>query len=189
MLINPMVLDYNGRYSDIFSRNLDERVIHLVGPITDEIAASIVAQLLHLDRMNNQEPIQLYINSPGGSVTAGFAIYDTMHLIESPVSTVCIGEAASMAAVILSGGEKGRRYALVNSEVMIHQPSGGAGGPAEDIIISAEHIQKTRSHLNQILSTNSGQNLKRVADDTQRDYWMSAQEALEYGLVDEVLGD
>lgn len=186
MVINPIVMDETGNRSDIFSSNLEERVIHLVGTVTDEMAASVVAQLLHLAK-ENDEDIQLYINSPGGSVSAGLAIYDTMQWITPKVSTVCLGVAASMAAVILSGGEKGMRYALPNSEVMIHQPSGDAGGQAQDIIISAEHIGNTRQRLNRMLSDNTGQSLEKIAVDTGRDYWLSAQEAADYGLVDAVL--
>ena len=151
MVINPIVMDETGNRNDIFSSNLEERVIHCVGTVTDEMAASIVAQLLHLAKKSDED-ISLYINSPGGSVSAGLAIYDTMRFIPPKVSTVCLGVAASMAAVILSGGENGMRYALPNSEVMIHQPSGGAGGQAQDIIISAEHIGNTRQRLNRLLS-------------------------------------
>ena len=179
-------MDETGNRNDIFSSNLEERVIHCVGTVTDEMAASIVAQLLHLAK-ESDEDISLYINSPGGSVSAGLAIYDTIRFIPPKVSTVCLGVVASMAAVILSGGEKGMRYALPNSEVMIHQPSGGAGGQAQDIIISAEHIGNTRQRLNRLLSDNTGQSLEKIADDTGRDYWMSAEEAQEYGLVDAVL--
>ena len=186
MVINPIVMDETGNRDDIFSMNLKERVIHLVGTVTDEMAASIVAQMLHLDK-ESEEDIYLYINSPGGSVTAGLAIFDTMQYLKSKVSTICLGVAASMAAVILSGGEKGMRFALPNSEVMIHQPSGGAGGQAQDIIISAEHIGNTRQRLNRLLSENTGQSLEKIANDTGRDYWMSAQEAKEYGVVDGVL--
>ncbi len=186
MVINPIVIDDSGSRSDIFSSNLSDRVVHMVGPITDEMAASVVAQLLHLAKESDDD-ISLYINSPGGAVTAGFSIYDTMQFIKPRVSTVCVGQAASMAAVILSGGEKGMRYALPNSEVMIHQPSGGAEGQAQDIIISADHIKRTRQRLNEILSENSSQKIEIVEKDTARDFWMLAKEAKEYGLVDQVL--
>ncbi len=196
MVINPVIFDKN-HSSDIFSENLNNRVIHLVGPVTDEMAASITAQLLHLDHLDRvacgdvageePEPIQLYINSPGGSVSAGLAIYDTMKFVKAPVSTVCIGHAASMAAVLLSGGEKGSRYILPHAEVMIHQPSGGAEGQSDDILIAADHIKATRNTLNKILSENTGKSVEEIARDTDRDHWMTAEEAVSYGVCDRVL--
>lgn len=186
MVINPYVINENGRTGDIFSCNLENRVIHLVGEITDEMAASIVAQLLYLDSAE-KEDIQLYINSPGGSVSAGLAIYDTMQNIRSDVSTVCLGRAASMGAVILSGGAKGKRKILPHSEVMIHQPSGGMEGQASDLLIVAEHIQKTKKLLNELLSENCGKSYEQLVKDTERDYWLSPEEAVGYGVVDAVL--
>ena len=185
MVINPIVYD-NGRGSDVFSSNLNNRVIHLVGEITDESAASIVAQLLHLESMGDED-IQLYINSPGGSVSAGLAIYDTMQFIKPDVATVCIGKAASMGAVILSGGARGKRGILPHSEVMIHQPSGGMGGQASDMLIVADHIREIKTLLTDIISSNCDKTNEEVKDDMERDYWMNANEALEYGIVDAVL--
>ncbi|MCH5267739.1 MAG: ATP-dependent Clp protease proteolytic subunit [Lachnospiraceae bacterium] len=186
MVINPAVIDEMGKTSDIFSRNLDRRVVHLVGEVTDEMAASIIAQLLHLDAMS-AEDIQLYINSPGGSVSAGMAIYDTMQLIKSDVATVCVGKAASMGAVLLSGGAKGKRSMLRHSEVMIHQPSGGMNGQATDIVITAEHIKKIKQMLNEILAENCGKDISELAEDTERDFWITAEEAVEYGITDKIL--
>ena len=155
MLINPMVYDEKGKGSDVFSMNLDKRVIHLVGPIDDEMAASVVAQLLHLEAMGDDD-IYLYINSPGGSVSAGMAIYDTMQYIKPDVATVCLGRAASMGAVLLSGGAKGKRMVLPHGEVMIHQPSGGMEGQASELLIAAEHIKETKKMLNEVLAENCG---------------------------------
>lgn len=186
MVINPYVINEKGRTSDIFSCNLENRVIHLVGEINDEMSASIVAQLLYLDS-EKKEDIQLYINSPGGSVSAGMAIYDTMQNIRSDVSTVCLGRAASMGAVILSGGAKGKRKILPHSEVMIHQPSGGMEGQASELLIAAEHIKQTKQLLNEVLSENCGKPYEELVKDTERDYWMRPAEALEYGVVDEIL--
>ncbi len=185
MIINPIVYDRN-KGSDIFSSNLESGIIHLVGEINDEMAASVIAQLLYLEGKDIPE-IELYINSPGGSVTAGMAIYDTMQHIKKDVATICTGVAASMGAVILSGGEKGKRMMLPHSEVMIHQPSSGVAGQAADIMLVAGHIEKTRAMLNGVLAENCGKEVAEVTKDTDRDYWMNAKEALDYGLVDEIL--
>ena len=185
----PMIVDKetNGERSyDIFSRLLKDRIILLSGEIDDECANSVIAQLLYLDSLNNEE-ISLYINSPGGSVTSGMAIYDTMNFVKSDVSTICLGMAASMGALLLSSGKKGKRYALPNSEIMIHQPLGGAKGQATEIKIAAEQILKTKEKLNKILSENTGQNLKKVEQDTERDHFLDANEALDYGLIDKII--
>ena len=185
----PMIVDKetNGERSyDIFSRLLKDRIILLSGEIDDECANSVIAQLLYLDSLNNEE-ISLYINSPGGSVTSGMAIYDTMNFVKSDVSTICLGMAASMGAFLLSSGTKGKRFALPNSEIMIHQPLGGAKGQATEIKIAAEQILKTKEKLNKILSENTGQNLKKVEQDTERDHFLDANEALDYGLIDKII--
>ena len=185
----PMIVDKetNGERSyDIFSRLLKDRIILLSGEIDDECANSVIAQLLYLDSLNNEE-ISLYINSPGGSVTSGMAIYDTMNFVKSDVSTICLGMAASMGAFLLSSGKKGKRYALPNSEIMIHQPLGGAKGQATEIKIAAEQILKTKEKLNKILSENTGQDLKKVEQDTERDHFLDASEALDYGLIDKII--
>ena len=185
----PMIVDKetNGERSyDIFSRLLKDRIILLSGEIDDECANSVIAQWLYLDSLNNEE-ISLYINSPGGSVTSGMAIYDTMNFVKSDVSTICLGMAASMGAFLLSSGKKGKRYALPNSEIMIHQPLGGAKGQATEIKIAAEQILKTKEKLNKILSENTGQNLKKVEQDTERDHFLDANEALDYGLIDKII--
>ncbi|MBR1377215.1 MAG: ATP-dependent Clp protease proteolytic subunit [Bacilli bacterium] len=174
------------RVYDIYSRLLKDRIIIVSGEINDEKANSIVAMLLYLDSLNNDD-ISMYINSPGGVITSGMAIYDTMNFIKSDVSTICIGMAASMAAVLLSSGKKGKRYILPNGEVMIHQPLGGAEGQATEIKIAAERILKLKDKLNKILSKNTGKNLKVIEEDTERDYFLSSKEALEYGIVDEIL--
>lgn len=184
-----MVVDKesNGERSyDIFSRLLKNRIILLSGEIDDLVANSIVAQLLYLDSLNHDD-ISLYINSPGGSVTAGMAIYDTMNFVKSDVSTICLGLAASMAAFLLSSGEKKKRYILPNAEVMIHQPLGGAQGQATEIKIAAEHILKLRDKLNDILAKNTGQKIENIQSDTERDNFMDSNEALEYGLVDRIV--
>ena len=189
MNLIPMIVDkeINGERSyDIFSKLLKNRIIILSGTINDESANTIVAELLYLDSLNHED-ISLYINSPGGSITAGFAIYDTMNLIKSDVSTICMGLSASMAAFLLSSGKKGKRYALPNSEVMIHQPLGGAEGQATEIKIAAEHIIKTKKKLNKILALNTKQKLEKIEQDTERDYFLEAKEAKEYGLIDKVL--
>lgn len=188
MLI-PSVVEKNSdgeRVYDIYSRLLEDRIIILSGEINDNLSNIVVAELLYLDSLNH-DPINIYINSPGGSITSGIAIYDTMNFIESKVSTVCIGIAASMAAFLLSCGEHGMRYALPNSEVMIHQPLGGAQGQATEIKIAAERILRLKKKLNAILSEKTGQNIKKIEDDTERDYFLSADEALKYGLIDKII--
>ena len=190
MSVIPYVIEQTSRGErsyDIYSRLLKERIIFLGEEVTDASASVIIAQLLFLEGEDPEKDIHLYINSPGGSVTAGMAIYDTMQYIKCDVSTICIGMAASMGSFLLAGGKKGKRYALPNSEIMIHQPSGGAQGQATEIKIVAEHILKTRQNLNQILSENTGQSIEKIAVDTERDNFMSAEEAKEYGLVDEVI--
>ncbi len=186
----PYVVEQTGkgeRSYDIYSRLLEDRVIFLTGEINDAVADTVVAQLIFLEAKDPNKDICLYINSPGGSVTAGLAIYDTMNYIKCDVSTICIGLAASMGAFLLSSGAKGKRYALPNSEIMIHQPLGGAQGQASDIKIQAEHIIKTKNRLNKILSENSGKPIEQVEKDTDRDNYLSANEAKEYGLIDEIL--
>ena len=175
------------RSYDIYSRLLKERIIFLGEEVNDVSASVIVAQLLFLEADDPDKDIQLYINSPGGSVTAGMAIYDTMQYIKCDVSTVCIGMAASMGAFLLAGGKKGKRFALPNAEIMIHQPSGGAQGQATEIQIAAEHILRTKQKLNEILAANTGQSLETIKADTERDNFMSADEAKAYGLIDEVI--
>ncbi|MGN0805149.1 MAG: ATP-dependent Clp endopeptidase proteolytic subunit ClpP [Candidatus Coproplasma sp.] len=174
------------RSYDIYSRLLEDRIIFLSGEIDDAVANTVVAQLIYLEAKDSSKDINLYINSPGGSVSAGLAIYDTMNYIKCDVSTICIGMAASMGAFLLSSGAKGKRFALPNSEIMIHQPLGGAQGQASDIKIAAEHILKTRRKLNAILSANSGKPIEQIERDTDRDNYLSAEEAKEYGLIDKV---
>ncbi len=174
------------RSYDLYSRLLEDRIIFLSGEIDDSMANTIVAQLLYLESKDSEKDIVLYINSPGGSVSAGLAIYDTMNFIKCDVSTVCIGMAASMAAFLLSSGTKGKRFCLPNSEVMIHQPLGGAQGQASDIVITANHIQKTKEKLTKIIADNSNQPYEKVLADTDRDNFLSADEALAYGLIDKV---
>ena len=190
MSLVPYVIEQTSRGErsyDIYSRLLKERIIFLGEEVNDVSASVIVAQLLFLEADDPNKDIQLYINSPGGSVTAGLAIYDTMQYIKCDVSTVCIGMAASMGAFLLSGGAKGKRFALPNAEIMIHQPSGGAQGQATEIQIAAEHILKIRKKLNEILAANTGQPLEVIQRDTELDNFMSAQQAKEYGLIDEVI--
>ena len=190
MSVIPYVIEQTSRGErsyDIYSRLLKERIIFLGEEVTDVSANVIIAQLLFLEGEDPEKDIHLYINSPGGSVSAGLAIYDTMQYIKCDVSTICVGMAASMGAFLLSGGAKGKRYALPNAEIMIHQPLGGAQGQATDIKIAADHILKTRHRLNTILAQNTGQSLEQIGLDTERDNFMSAQEAKEYGLVDEVI--
>ncbi len=174
------------RSYDIYSRLLEDRIIFLSGEIDDAVANTVVAQLIYLEAKDPQKDISLYINSPGGSVSAGLAIYDTMNYIRCDVSTICIGMAASMGAFLLSSGQKGKRFALPNSEIMIHQPLGGAQGQASDIKIAAEHILKTKRKLNEILAKNSGKPLAQIEHDTDRDNYLSADEAMAYGLIDKV---
>lgn len=186
----PMVIEQSGRGErayDIYSRLLRERVIFLVGPVDDMTANVIVAQLLFLEADNPDKDISLYINSPGGSVTAGMAIYDTMQFIKPDVSTLCIGQAASMGALLLAAGEKGKRFCLPNSRVMIHQPLGGFQGQASDIEIHAKEILFLKEKLNQILANHTGQTLKKIASDTDRDNFLSAQQSVDYGMVDQVI--
>lgn len=179
--------DRGERSYDIFSRLLEERIIFLADEVSDDLASLVVAQLLYLEAEDNSKDITIYINSPGGSVTAGMAIYDTMQYIKCDVNTICIGMAASMGAFLLAGGTKGKRYALPNAEIMIHQPSGGAQGQATEIQIVAEQILKTKKKLNEILSQNTGKSYEEIARDTERDNWMTSQEALEYGIIDTVV--
>ena len=185
----PYVIEQTGkgeRSYDIYSRLLEDRIIFLTGEINDAVADTVVAQLIYLEGKDPDKDICLYINSPGGSVSAGLAIYDTMNYIKCDVSTICIGLAASMGAFLLSSGAKGKRYALPNSEIMIHQPLGGAQGQASDIKIQAEHILKTKKRLNSILAMNSGKPYEQLEKDTDRDNYLSAEEAKEYGLIDEI---
>lgn len=189
MSLVPSVIEKNSsgeRVYDIYSRLLKDRIIYLYGEIDDINSNIIVAQLLYLDSLNHDD-ISIYINSPGGSVTGGMAIYDTMNFIKSDVSTICIGMAASMGAFLLSSGEKGKRYCLPNSEVMIHQPLGGVQGQASEIKIAANRILKLRDKLNKILSYNTGKDIKIIEKDTDRDYFLSSDEAKEYGLIDKIL--
>lgn len=186
----PTVIEksqYGERAYDIYSRLLKERIIFLGGPIDDNVANSVIAQLLFLEYSDPKKDIQIYINSPGGSVTSTMAIYDAMQFVKSDISTVCVGMAASGAAVILAAGKKGKRFALPNSEVMIHQVMGEAGGQASDIEISAKHILKIKQKLNKILAKHTGQQVTKIEKDSDRDYYMSADEAKEYGLIDKIL--
>ncbi len=190
MSLVPYVVEQTSRGErnyDIYSRLLKDRIIFLGEEVNETTASLVVAQLLFLESEDPGKDIQLYINSPGGVVTAGMAIYDTMQYIKCDVSTICIGLAASMGAFLLAGGAKGKRFALPNAEVMIHQPSGGAKGQATDIQITAENILKTKKKLNEILAANTGKTYEQVAADTERDHYMSAEEALEYGLIDGVI--
>jgi ATP-dependent Clp protease protease subunit len=186
----PMVVEKTSlgeRAYDIYSRLLKDRIIFIGSPIDDSVANAIIAQLLFLESANQKEDIKMYINSPGGSVTAALAIYDTMQYVKPDIQTICIGMAASAAALLLSAGKKGKRMVLPNSEVMIHQVLGGASGQASDIDIHARHILKTRDRLNKILAKHTGQKLPKIEKDTERDYFMSAEEAVKYGIVDKVI--
>jgi ATP-dependent Clp protease protease subunit len=190
MPLIPTVIEKNGQYErayDIYSRLLKDRIIFLGEPIDDHVANIVIAQLLFLDAEGSDKDIKFYINSPGGSVTAGLAIYDTMQYIKSDVSTICVGMAASMAAMLLAAGAKGKRFALPNSEIMIHQVLGGAEGQASDIKIRAEHILKIKDKMNQLLAFHTGQEIKTVEKDTDRDNFMSADEAKKYGIIDKVI--
>ncbi len=190
MIITPYYTEGNKHSKTIidpYTKLLDSRIILLFNEINDDLAASVIAQLLLLEAANNTEPISIYINSPGGAVTAGLAILDVMKSIKSPIKTICVGACCSMAAVILAGGTKGERYALPHSEIMIHQPLGGTHGQATDIIIHAERIKVFKSTLSKMLSDFSGQSLEKVMTDTERDNFMSAQAALEYGLIDKII--
>ncbi|NUM25871.1 MAG: ATP-dependent Clp endopeptidase proteolytic subunit ClpP [Candidatus Buchananbacteria bacterium] len=190
MYLIPTVVEkstFGERAYDIYSRLLKERIIFLGSPIDDAVANTVIAQLLFLDSEDTKKDIKLYINSPGGSVTAGLAIYDTMQYVKADVSTICVGMAASMGAVLLAAGEPGKRIALPNSEVMVHQVMGGAEGQATDVKIRAEHILKIKDRLNQLLSKHTGQPLKKIEEDTDRDYFMTAEEAKKYGLIDKII--
>jgi len=190
MSLVPMVIEQTGRGErsfDIFSRLLNERIVMLSDEVNDVTASLVIAQLLHLEAEDPEKDISFYINSPGGSVSAGLAIFDTMNYIKCEVSTICMGMAASMGSFLLAAGEKGKRLALPNSEIMIHQPMGGARGQATEIKIVADHIIKTRARLNKILSEQTGQSLEIIERDTERDFYMTADEALNYGLVDKIL--
>lgn len=192
MSLVPYVIEQTSRGErsyDIYSKLLKDRIIFLGEEVNDTTASLIVAQLLFLESEDPDKDINLYINSPGGSVTAGFAIYDTMNYIKCDVSTICVGLAASMGAFLLAGGAKGKRFALSNAEVMIHQPSGGAKGPASDIKIAAEYVLNNKRRLNRILSTNTGKTIEEIEVDTDRDNFMTADEAMEYGLIDKVMND
>ncbi len=185
----PIIVDKEGnmeRSYDIFSRLLKDRIVLISGEIDDTLANTVVAELLYLDSVNNDD-ISIYINSPGGSITAGMAIYDTMNFVKSDVSTIAVGMTASMAAFLLSCGKKGKRYILPNAEVMIHQPLGMAQGQATEIQIAAEHILKAKEKINKILSENTGQTIERIKNDTERDHFMDSEETLKYGLVDEII--
>ncbi|MBQ8332677.1 MAG: ATP-dependent Clp endopeptidase proteolytic subunit ClpP [Clostridia bacterium] len=190
MALVPMVVQQTSRGErsyDIYSRLLNDRIVFLADEVNDVTASLVVAQLLFLEAEDPDKDISLYINSPGGSVTAGMAIYDTMNFIKCDVSTICVGMAASMGAFLLSAGAKGKRLALPNSEIMIHQPLGGAQGQASDIKIQAEHILRTRDKLNSILAENTGRPIEEIARDTDRDNWMTADAAMQYGLIDKVI--
>lgn len=189
MSLIPMVVEQTNkgeRSYDIYSRLLEDRIIFLAGEVNDHLANLLVAEMLYLEGKDPTKDIYLYINSPGGSVSAGFAIYDTMNYIKCDVCTICIGLAASMGAFLLSSGQKGKRFALPNSEIMIHQPLGGTQGQASDIKIQAEQIIKAKNKINKILSENTSQSLEKIAKDTDRDFYMSAEEALKYGLIDKI---
>lgn len=189
-MLVPIVVEQTGRGErsyDIYSRLLKDRIIFLGGPIDDHVANLVIAQLLFLEAEDPDKDIHLYINSPGGVVTAGMAIYDTMQYIKAPVSTICVGQAASMGALLLSGGEKGKRFSLAHSRIMIHQPLGGFQGQATDIHIHAQEILKMKKRLNEILAENSGQAFEKVEADTERDYFMSGEEAKSYGIIDDIV--
>ncbi|NMC51918.1 ATP-dependent Clp endopeptidase proteolytic subunit ClpP [Candidatus Kuenenbacteria bacterium] len=192
MFLIPTVIEKSQmgeRAYDIYSRLLKDRIIFLGDMISDPLANTVIAQMLLLDSQNKEKDIKLYINSPGGSVTAGLAIYDTMQYIKSPVQTICIGTAASMAAVLLAAGEKGKRLSLPNAEIMLHQVMGGAEGQASDVKIRAEHILKIKDKLNKLIAKHTGQELKKIERDTDRDYFMSAEEAKDYGIIDKIISN
>ena len=189
-MYNPIVIENDGRGErsyDIYSRLLKDRIIFMGGEVEDNIANSIVAQLLFLDAQDNEKDITMYINSPGGVITAGMAIYDTMRHIKSDVSTVCVGQAASMGALLLAAGTKGKRYSLPNSRIMIHQPLGGARGQATDVLIQAREMERVKRKVHQILSEATGKTLGQIYSDTERDNFMEAVEALEYGIIDKII--
>lgn len=190
MNLIPTVIEkspYGERAYDIYSRLLKERIIFLGGPIDDHVANSVIAQLLFLDHEDAKKDIQIYLNTPGGSVSAGLAIYDTMQHVKAPVSTICVGMAASMGSALLAAGAKGKRFVLPNAEIMLHQIMGGVEGQASDIEISAKHILKLKDRLNHILVKHTGQKLDKIEKDTDRDYWMTAEEAKAYGIIDEII--
>ena len=190
MTLVPMVIEQTNRGErsfDIYSRLLQDRIIFLSDEVNDTTASLVIAQLLFLDSVDKEKDISFYINSPGGSISAGLAIYDTMNMVHADVATFCIGMAASMGAFLLAGGAKGKRFILPNAEVMIHQPLGGAQGQASDIKIQAEHMMKTKERMNRLLSENTGKDLATIERDTERDNWMSAEEAVAYGLVDQIV--
>jgi ATP-dependent Clp protease, protease subunit len=190
MALIPIVVEQTNRGErsyDIYSRLLKDRIVMLGTPINDDVANTIIAQLLFLESEDPDKDINLYINSPGGVVTSGMAIYDTIQFMKAPVSTICVGQAASMGALLLTAGAKGKRYALPNAQIMIHQPSGGTQGQATDIEIHAKEILKTRERLNKILAFHTGQPLERIEDDVERDHFLTAEEAKEYGLIDDIL--
>lgn len=190
MNLIPTVIEksaYGERAYDIYSRLLKDRIIFLGGPIVDQVANSVIAQLLFLENEDPKKEIQIYLNTPGGSVTAGLAIYDTMQYVKAPVTTICVGMAASMGAVLLAAGKKGKRFALPNSEILLHQVMGGAEGQAVEIEITARQIMKIKEKINQILAKHTGQKLDRIEKDTDRDFYLSTQEAKEYGLIDEII--
>jgi ATP-dependent Clp protease protease subunit len=190
MYLVPTVIEkssFGERAYDIYSRLLKERIIFLGDVIDDGVANTVIAQLLFLESESKEKDIKLYINSPGGSVTAGLAIYDTMQYVKPDVATICVGTAASMAAVLLAAGAKGKRFALPNADIMLHQVMGGVEGPAIDIKIRAEHILKIRDRINRILAKHTGQNLEKIAQDTDRDFYMSPEEAKKYGIIDKII--
>src|ERR1035438_1745724 len=190
MALIPMVVEQTNRGErsyDIYSRLLKDRIVMLGTPINDDVANTIIAQLLFLESEDPDKDINLYINSPGGVVTSGLAIYDTIQFMKAPVSTICVGQAASMGAILLAAGAKGKRYALPNAQIMIHQPSGGAQGQATDIAIQAKEILKTRERLNKILSFHTGQSVEKIGEDVERDHFMSSEEAKTYGVIDDIL--
>jgi ATP-dependent Clp protease, protease subunit len=190
MALIPIVVEQTNRGErsyDIYSRLLKDRIIMMGTPINDDVANTIIAQLLFLESEDPDKDINLYVNSPGGVVTSGLAIYDTIQFLKAPVSTICVGQAASMGAVLLAAGAKGKRYALPNARIMIHQPSGGTQGQATDIEIQAREILKIRERLNKILSNHTGQTVEKIAEDVERDYFMSSEEAKAYGLIDDIL--
>ena len=190
MNLIPTVVEksqYGERAYDIYSRLLKERIIFLVGPVNDMVANSVIAQMLFLASQDPKKDIQIYINTPGGSVSAGLAIYDTMQYVSCPISTVCVGLAASMGATLLAAGAKGKRFALPNSEILLHQVAGGVNGQAVEIEITARHILKIKENLNKILAKHTGQPIKKLERDTDRDFYLSAEEAKQYGLIDEIL--
>jgi ATP-dependent Clp protease, protease subunit len=190
MNLIPTVIEktqYGERAYDIYSRLLKERIVFLAGPVTDTVANSIIAQLLFLASQDSKKPIQLYINTPGGSVTAGMAIYDTMQYVNCPISTVCVGMAASMGATLLAAGSKGKRFALPNSQILLHQVAGGVSGEAIEIEITARQIVKIKENLNRILAKHTGQSLDKISKDTDRDFYLSSEEAKDYGVIDQVI--